>query len=188
MSDRLRLDLVLNDFVASAVATGRIDVLSDGSPWRPLINVQDMARAIEWAVTRNSSDGGDCLVVNAGSDEWNYQVRDLAEAVARVISGTEVSINRSAPPDKRSYRVDFSLFRTLAPDHQPRADLQGTIEALREGLADMRFNDAEFRNSSFIRLQVLADLERRHLVGPKLEWVGRSPTAYPVGSPVGSPV
>jgi nucleoside-diphosphate-sugar epimerase len=186
MSDRLRLDLVLNDFVASAVATGRIVVLSDGSPWRPLINVRDMARAIEWAVTRDSHDGGDCVVVNAGSDAWNYQVRDLAEAVAREIPGTEVEINRNAPPDKRSYRVDFSLFRTIAPYHQPQCDLQGTIVALREGLAHMRFNDADFRNSAFIRLHVLADLERRHLLGPTLEWLDSSVAGEPVLSSVGS--
>src|SRR4029453_18891013 len=102
MSDRLRLDLVLNDFVACALTAGRITVLSDGTPWRPLINVSDMARAIEWAVERDAQVGGDFLIVNAGSDTWNYQVHELAEAVARAVPGTEVSINRLAPPDKRS--------------------------------------------------------------------------------------
>ena len=181
MSDRLRLDLVLNDFVASAISTGRITVLSDGTPWRPLINVKDMARAIGWAVDREP-DGGDFLIVNAGSDEWNYQVRDLAGAVARVLPGTDVSINsrhtlinRDAPADRRSYRVDFSLFRTLAPRHQPEADLIGTVEALRQGLENMHFSDPDFRDSPFIRLRVLADLERRHLLSPTLEWMDRNP-------------
>jgi nucleoside-diphosphate-sugar epimerase len=173
MSDRLRLDLVLNDFVASAISTGRITVLSDGTPWRPLINVKDMARAIGWAVDRGS-EGGDFLIVNAGSDEWNYQVCDLAGAVARVLPGTVVSINRDAPADKRSYRVDFSLFRSLAPLHQPEADLVGTVEALRKGLENMRFHDPDFRDSSFIRLRVLADLERRCLLSPMLEWIDRT--------------
>src|SRR5581483_1059581 len=81
MSDRLRLDLVLNDFVAGAVASGKITILSDGTPWRPLINVEDMARAFEWAVGRPSTNGGSFVVVNTGSNRWNYQVRDLAEAV-----------------------------------------------------------------------------------------------------------
>jgi nucleoside-diphosphate-sugar epimerase len=174
MSDRLRLDLVLNDFVASAISTGRITVLSDGTPWRPLINVKDMARAIGWAVDREP-DGGDFLIVNAGSDEWNYQVRDLADAVARALPGTEVSINRDAPADRRSYRVDFSLFRTLAPRHQPETDLIGTVEALRQGLLNMNFSDPDFRESGFIRLRVLADLERRHLLSPTLEWMDRHP-------------
>jgi nucleoside-diphosphate-sugar epimerase len=108
MSDRLRLDLVLNDFVACAIATRRITVLSDGTPWRPLINVRDMARAIEWGVAR---DGDSFLAINTGSDHWNYQVHELAEAVASAVPGTLVSINREAPPDRRSYRVDFSLFK-----------------------------------------------------------------------------
>ncbi len=78
-----------------------------------------MARAIEWAVSRGVEDGGASLVVNAGSDSWNYQVRDLGAAVAAAFSGVEVSVNTSAAEDRRSYRVDFGLFRSLAPNHQP---------------------------------------------------------------------
>jgi nucleoside-diphosphate-sugar epimerase len=171
MSPRLRLDLVLNDFVASALSTGRVTVLSDGSPWRPLIDVKDMARAIEWAVERDAHPGGDFLVVNVGREDWNYQVRELANAVAEAIPGTEVSINRDAPPDRRSYQVDFSLFRSLAPEHQPAADLTGTIEALCAGLESIRFRDANFRDSSFVRLRVLARLQARGLLSPTLEWM-----------------
>jgi len=123
MSDRLRLDLVLNDFVACALSTGQITVLSDGTPWRPLIEVRDMARAIEWALSRRDDAGGSFLALNAGSDNWNYQVKDLAEAVAVAVPGTAVSINTAAQPDGRSYKVDFGLFRKLAPDHQPRHSL-----------------------------------------------------------------
>src|SRR5690606_8175502 len=100
-SARTRLDLVLNDFVAGAVSSGEITILSDGTPWRPLIHVDDMALAIEWAVTRPAENGGAFLSINAGSDEWNYQVKDLAEAVAAVVPGTMVSINPEAVPDKR---------------------------------------------------------------------------------------
>src|SRR5438270_441567 len=96
MSDRLRLDVVLNDFVASAIATGKIAILSDGTPWRPLIHVADMARAFDWAIDRDPSDGGEFLAVNACSDEWKYRVRDLADEVARAIPGAEVSIFESA--------------------------------------------------------------------------------------------
>jgi nucleoside-diphosphate-sugar epimerase len=173
MSDRLRLDLVLNDFVAGAISTGRVTVLSDGTPWRPLINVRDMARAAEWAIERDGAAGGDFLVINAGSNRWNYQVRELAEAVAGVIPGTEVSINQAAPPDRRSYRVDFGLFQALAPNHQPAADLPGTIRVMYEGLSAMKFRDADFRNSSFMRLRVLADLTSRGLLNDVLEWTDR---------------
>ena len=185
MSDRLRLDLVLNDFVASALSTGRITVLSDGTPWRPLINVRDMARAIEWAVSRQLQSGGPHLVVNAGSNQWNYQVRELATAVAAAIPGTEVSINHQAPPDKRSYRVDFSLFRTLAPRHVPEVDLMDTVLGLRAGLEAMRFNNKDFRDSSFMRLKVLDELRSKCLLNEALEWLPQEvdkPEARPAGA------
>jgi nucleoside-diphosphate-sugar epimerase len=171
MSDRLRLDLVLNDFVASAVASKRITILSDGSPWRPLIHVNDMARAIEWAVSRHVANGGNFLVVNTGADQWNYQVKDLAETVARVVPNTEVTINKDAMPDKRSYRVDFGLFKRLAPEYQPRFDLPMTVHELQDGLLAMGFQDQNFRNSSLIRLKVLSDLHRRGILNEQLEWV-----------------
>lgn len=157
MSPRLRLDLVLNDFVACALATREITVLSDGSPWRPLIDVRDMARAIEWAATA-SQEAGPFVAVNVGADEWNYQVRDLAGAVAEAVPGTSVSINTNAPPDKRSYRVDFSLWRKLAPLHQPRVTLAESIAALRDGLTAIGFADPGFRESRLIRLRVLDGL------------------------------
>ncbi|WP_373498634.1 NAD-dependent epimerase/dehydratase family protein [Desulfococcus sp.] len=169
MSDRLRLDLVLNDFVAGAVASKKITILSDGTPWRPLINVKDMALAIEWALSR-PTDLGAFVAVNTGSDRWNYQVRELAEAAAEVIPGVEVSINTNAEPDKRSYRVDFSLFKQIAPHHQPRYDLTATIRELQEGLEAMRFSDPNFRNSYFMRLKVLNRFRELNLLTPELNW------------------
>jgi nucleoside-diphosphate-sugar epimerase len=170
MSDRLRLDLVLNDFVAGAVSGRQITVLSDGSPWRPLIEVSDMARAIEWAIGRAASSGGPCLVVNAGSESWNFQVRDLAEAVARAVPGTSVSINANAQPDKRSYRVDFSLFKSLAPHHQPIMTLPAAIERIRDGLARMNFADANFRGGKLIRLRVLEQLRADGMLTEDIRW------------------
>jgi nucleoside-diphosphate-sugar epimerase len=170
-SDRLRLDLVLNDFVACAVTSGEITILSDGTPWRPLINVRDMARAIEWAAVRENKAGGSFLAVNVGSDEWNYQVKELAEAVAKVIPGVKVSINPNAAPDKRSYRVSFSRFRKIAPKHQPQVDLIESIRELRDGLESIRFRNADFRNSDFMRLKHLMRLQNQGMIDQKLRWV-----------------
>jgi nucleoside-diphosphate-sugar epimerase len=170
-SDRLRLDLVLNDFVAGAVASKRITILSDGTPWRPLINVKDMARAIDWAITRDALNGGDFLAVNVGSDEWNYQVKDLAQAVAKVIPDVNISINKNAQPDKRSYRVSFDLFKKLAPAHQPGVDLIASIRELKVGLETLEFKDGEFRNSKYMRLNVLTELQKKGLVNEKLQWI-----------------
>ncbi len=168
MSDRLRLDLVLNDFVAGAVATRTIRILSDGTPWRPLIHVRDMARAIDWALHRDGGEDG--LVVNVGADEWNYQVRDLAAAVAKVIPGVETWVNPDAGPDKRSYRVSFERFRALAPGHQPQRQLVDTVTELAEGLARMDFKEANLRESRFIRLNVLSSLQTHGLLDGELRW------------------
>ena len=170
MSDRLRLDLVLNDFVACAITTQTITVLSDGTPWRPLIDVRDMARAVEWALTRSPETGGKLLSINAGSDTWNYQVRDLANAVAAAVPGTTVSVNQQAQPDTRSYKVDFALFRELAPEHQPQITLARSIEMLRDGLTAMGFKDAEFRASPFMRLKMLEAHRNAGRLGADLRW------------------
>ncbi len=170
MSERLRLDLVLNDFVAGAFTAKRITILSDGTPWRPLINIKDMARAIDWAIDRDLAAGGPFLAVNVGSDGWNYQVRELADAVAGVIPGVDVSVNPNAQPDKRSYRVDFGLFRELAPEHQPRVNLKTSIEELWEGLKALRFRDADFRNSHYMRLKVLDYLRDQGELDENLRW------------------
>ena len=170
MSDRLRLDLVLNDFVACALGQGQITVLSDGSPWRPLIDVADMARAIDWAIDRPVSAGGRYLAINAGSDDRNYQVKDLASAVAKSVPGTGVSINTSAPVDSRSYKVDFALYRSLAPDHQPVVSLDQSIQNLIAGLKAMNFKDRDFRSSGLMRLKVLQDHIESGRLNENLEW------------------
>lgn len=158
MSERLRLDLVVNDFVAGALTSKEITILSDGTPWRPLINVLDMARAIRWSHERSSDMGGNFLVVNTGSDEWNYMVKELAFKIRELIPGINISINENAAPDKRSYKVDFSLFKKLAPNHQPVYNLKSSIEGLIDGLQNIGFNIMNFRESRFMRLNVIKEL------------------------------
>ncbi|MWJ29421.1 NAD-dependent epimerase/dehydratase family protein [Halomonas sp. ZH2S] len=170
MSERLRLDLVLNDFVACALSQQHITVLSDGSPWRPLIDVSDMARAIDWAVQRKPENGGRILNINTGSDERNHQVRDLATAVAQAIPGTTLSINTQAPADSRSYQVDFSLFAKLAPGHQPQMTLLHSIMGVVNGLKSMKFSDAQFRTSRYMRLHALQAHINEGRLSENLSW------------------
>ncbi|MFC3291401.1 NAD-dependent epimerase/dehydratase family protein [Modicisalibacter luteus] len=171
MSDRLRLDLVLNDFVACALSQKRITVLSDGSPWRPLIDVADMARAIDWAVQRKANNGGRILSVNTGSNARNHQVRDLAYAVADAVPGTSVDINTEAPMDSRSYQVNFDLFASLAPDFLPQLTLSDSIYGLIEGLKRMSFSDSEFRASPLMRLHVLQRHIEEGRLSERLDWL-----------------
>ena len=164
MSDRLRLDLVLNDFVASAVLNGTIQVLSDGTPWRPLIHVRDMARAIDWALHRDLTSQDKSIILNVGSDQWTYQMRDLAHEVANVISNANVEINTNAQADDRSYKVDFSEFKQRAPSYQPKVTFQEAVIELCEGVSAICDNPADFRNSDMIRLKCL----ERHIKNKQL--------------------
>lgn len=171
MSERLRLDLVINDFVAGAVTSNTIDILSDGTPWRPLIHVLDMARAMAWASQRSDENGGAFLTINTGSNTWNYQVKDLAYAVKEILPSVKVHINENAAPDKRSYRVNFDLFEKLAPQHQPQYDLRDTVQHLVEGLHSIGFADVEFRNSELMRLNVIKGLLSKKIINNQLALV-----------------
>ena len=168
---RLRLDLVLNDFVAGALTQKHISILSDGTPWRPMINTKDMARAMDWSISRPASSGGKFLAVNTGSNVWNTNILSLAEATAKVIPGVKISINPDAPPDKRSYRANFDLFKKLAPNHQPKEDLLSTVEDIKNNLVKMNFNDSNYRESQLIRLKVIGRLQEKGLLNKKLEWI-----------------
>ena len=169
-SERLRVDLVLNDFVCSALRLGVINILSDGTPWRPLIDVNDMARAICWAMSRGEAEGGRYLKVNTGSDEYNYQVRDLATAVADKISGTKININKDAQPDKRSYLVDFSLFRSLAPQFQPQISLSKSIDNLVQGLSAHKGSVSSADYSDYVRLNKLRSQIKHGYLDKNLIW------------------
>lgn len=170
MSPRLRLDLVLNDFVAGALANRRIDILSDGTPWRPIIAVEDMSTAMYWAITRDASLGGTFLPINTGSNAWNFQVLDLANAVAAEMPGTEISINPKAVADKRSYQVNFDLFERLAPECSPSKDLRSVVADLRDGLGECGFADGEFRSGPFIRLHTLDGHRAAGRLDSSLRW------------------
>ncbi len=170
-SPRLRLDLVLNDFVATALATGEIKVLSDGTPWRPLIDVKDMARAMEWAIKRDAENGGRFVSINAGRNENNYQVFQLAEAVAKAIPGTRVSINKDALPDLRSYQVDFTRYAKSAPDHQPAVSLSESIERLVNGLTSAKEAGREVVPAAAKRLATLERLMDAGRLSDDVRWV-----------------
>ncbi len=169
-SPRLRLDLVLNDFVASAMLTGEIKILSDGAPWRPLIDVSDMCRAISWGLERPDSNGGAFLAVNVGYNDQNYMIRDLAYAVQREISKASVNINPDAPADKRSYRVDFSLYASLNDAAGIGKPLADTVRELVASMKAADFRIAAFRTSYLIRLQALSRLRQQDRLDSTLRW------------------
>lgn len=168
MSERLRLDLVLNDFVVSAYLNKKIEILSDGTPWRPLIDVTDMARAFAWSINRI---GDEYLIVNVGNSKNNYQVKDLAQFVKREIIDTEIIINKNALTDKRSYKVNFDKFEKLSGNFYSKKTINESIKEIINGLNQINFNDYEFRKSNLIRLNKLNFLKKQNLINNNLEWI-----------------
>lgn len=170
-SPRLRLDLVLNDFVANAVINSKITILSDGSPLRPLIDVQDMSKAIDWACQRLSENGGVFLKINAGSNDWNFSVREIAHKVQDVFPEIEISINKDAEPDKRSYKVDFSLYKNLAGRYYPIRTLEQSIKEIANCVRSSNIDLSDFRSSHLMRLNVLKQLKDSNRLDNDLNWV-----------------
>ncbi|MEK9569214.1 MAG: SDR family oxidoreductase [Paracoccaceae bacterium] len=170
-SERFRTDLVLNDFVASAFVNGNVEILSDGQPFRPLICVKDMAKALAWGGQRDPKLGGEFLVVNCGSNDWNFRIKDLALAVSECIPNISVKFSSQTTVDKRSYQVDFSLYKELAPDCYPSQGLDKTIGEIWAGLSIMDSIDADYRNSKFMRLVHLKYLIESNQLNEDIKWV-----------------
>lgn len=160
-SPRLRLDLVLNDFVASAMLKGEIEILSDGSPWRPLIDVEEMCEAIYWAMNRDLSQSDPFLSLNVGFNDWNFTIKDLACEVKKEFPTAQVRINSNAASDKRSYRVDFSLYRSLSGRGTSCKPIGTSIKQIADAIERSGFRNTDFRESFLIRLNTVKQLQQR---------------------------
>ena len=131
-----------------------------------------MSRAIEWAILRDESITAPYLAINTGSNSWNYNVSEIAEAVADKIPHCEIAINTAAPPDKRSYKVNFDLYEALAPNHQPTHTLQNTIDELIDGITEIKHLIKEdFRSSDFMRLHILESHLKSKRLSNDLRWL-----------------
>ena len=129
LSPRLRFDIVLNNLVASAATRGVIHLQSDGTPWRPIVHVEDIARAF-LAGLAAPEDTIRNQAFNIGQTEHNYRVRDIARIVSEVVPGCELSMAADAGPDRRSYRVSFEKIARMLPGYQPRWDARKGAEQL----------------------------------------------------------
>ena len=147
-SDMLRLDLVLNDFVASGITTKEIKLLSDGNALRPLIDVIDMIKAFYWADGYNSQN---FLCVNVGNKKMNYKIVELAYLVKKYIKMAKISINEKNI-DNRSYKVDFSKYKRLFPGYMKMKNAKYSITNLIKMIRRAKFKDKNFRSGKFMRL------------------------------------
>ena len=173
-SPRLRLDIVLNNLVGWALTTGAVRLQSDGTAWRPLIHVEDMAGAIA-AVLAAPRDRIHGEAFNAGASDANYLVRDLAFMVADAVTGAEVELADGAGTDPRSYRVDFSKIAESLDGFRPVWDAPAGARQLVEAYRAAGMDAAMFSGDRFVRLSRLKTLIDGGRLDADLRW--RAPAA-----------
>ena len=169
-SPRLRADIVLNNLVGWAMLTGVVKVMSDGTPWRPLVHARDISAAF-LAVLEADAEAVHDEAFNVGLEANNLRVSDIAEIVASVVPGSTVEITGETGGDDRSYRVDFSKMRAAVPAFNPEWTVERGAQELygeyaRLGLTEQRFTD------DFTRLAVLRELiDAKRLDAATLRWI-----------------
>ena len=169
-SPRLRLDLVVNDLVAGAVMTGHVLVKSDGTPWRPLVHIQDVGMAVCCALEA-PRETVHAEAFNIGRFGENFQIREIADLVARVVSGTDVIYEPGGGPDARSYRVDFSKARDDFPGFAPRWTLSEGVRELAEAYRIHGLHPDDVVIGRFVRLRRIQTLQDQGSMGPDLRSV-----------------
>lgn len=169
-SPRLRCDIVYNSLVACAYTTGRIEIKSDGTPWRPVVHVRDVCSAfIAGLEAPPELVGGRSY--NVGVPDGNYTVRDLAEAAGRVVPGSTVTYTGEHGSDSRTYRVSFKrILGELAPWYKPAWSLQRGGEELVALFKRAGFTEAQFRGRTTNRLAQLKYLTESHRLDGTLRW------------------
>jgi nucleoside-diphosphate-sugar epimerase len=171
VSPRLRVDLVLNNLVGWAFTTGKVRIMSDGTPWRPLVHVEDIARAT-LAVLEAPREVVHGEAFNVGRDEENYQVRDLAEIVQETVGDCEIEYAGSGDPDPRSYRVDFGRFARAFPKAGLRWTARDGAQEVLDAYREVNLTREQFESDRYIRLKRLRRLLDAGKLDAELRWRG----------------
>jgi nucleoside-diphosphate-sugar epimerase len=161
-SPMLRIDLVVNNLLGSALAYGEIRIQSDGTPWRPLIHCRDIARAFA-AFARAPRSAIHDRAVNVGANVENYQVRDVGDLVQRFEPSAKITYTGEVGADPRNYRVKFDLLGRLLPEFKLQYSLATGMEELHRKMRDHGFSRKDFEGDQFVRLRTLT--KRMALLG-----------------------
>jgi nucleoside-diphosphate-sugar epimerase len=169
LSPRHRGDLVVNNLTAFAFATGEVLMQSDGSPWRPLVHIEDISRAFLGLLQapREQVHGE---AFNIGGDDENYQIRDIAQIVEEVVPGSRIAFAEGAGPDRRSYRVSFAKLERAFPELRPRWTVRSSAEQMLAAYRDDGLTIADFTGSRFMRIARLKELMAEGRLDDELRW------------------
>ena len=153
-SPMLRIDLVVNNLLGSALSYGEIRIQSDGTPWRPLIHCRDIAGAFV-AFMNAPREAIHNRAINVGGNPENYQVRDVAAEVERLIPSAKVTFTGEVGNDPRNYRVKFDLLNRLLPEFRLQYSLASGMEELHRKMVEHGFGKTQFEGEQFVRLRTL---------------------------------
>jgi nucleoside-diphosphate-sugar epimerase len=167
ISPRMRFDIVLNNLVAWAFTTGKIYLKSDGTPWRPIVHIEDIARAFI-GVLQAPNERVFNQAYNVGQTNHNYRIRDLAQIVAEVVPGCALELAPDAGPDKRSYRVSFEKIRRDLPEFKPQWDARAGAEQLYKAYRLSGLTLEEFEGPRYQRIGHIRTLISEGILGPNL--------------------
>ncbi len=162
-SSMVRIDLVVNNLLGSALSYGEIRIMSDGSPWRPLTHCRDIARAFV-AFMNAPREAIHNRAINIGGNEENYQVRDVADQVQRLLPEASIAYTGEVGADPRDYRVKFDLLSEVLPDFRLQYTLASGMEELHQKMVEYGFQASDFEGDQFVRMRRLSkrmDLLRR---------------------------
>jgi nucleoside-diphosphate-sugar epimerase len=171
-SRRLRLDIVVNNLTAVAITTGKVHLLSDGTPWRPLAHIEDISRAF-LAVLEAPREKVHDEAFNVGRAQDNVQVRDIAEMVRAAVAGSEVTLAAEAGPDLRDYRVDFAKLDDTFPDLKLQWDVRAGVAELVAAYREHGLTYEDFTSSRFTRLRRIKELMAAGVLDESLRRTGR---------------
>ena len=186
VSPRLRADVVVNNLVGVAYTTREVLIQSDGTPWRPLVHIEDISRAFIAAMNAPRE-----LVhnqaFNVGLSSENYQIRDLADMVQEIVPGSYVKYAEGGGPDPRCYKVDCSKIAATLPEFKPAWTVRRGMEQLYAAFQRYGLTREDFLGGKFLRIRHISKLMEQHLLTPELRWSNGHLAAHqaqPIEKPV----
>lgn len=181
VSPFMRFDIVLNNLVAWAYTTGKIQIQSDGTPWRPLIHIEDICRAF-LAVLEAPIEVVHNQAFNVGITEENYQVRDVARVVQETVPGCVIEYSPAGGPDPRSYRVNFGKIKDMLPGFRPKWNVRRGAQELYAACQEAKLTLDDFDGPRFKRITHIRKMLAEHRLDSQLRWTSALPVAVPAAS------
>ena len=176
VSPRIRGDLVVNNLTGLAFATSEVLIMSDGTPWRPLVHIEDISRAF-LAVLEAPRELVHLEAFNVGQTEENYRIREVADIVEDVVPGSAVRYHPNGGPDKRCYRVNCDKIAETLPAFDPQWTVRRGVEQLYEAFVREGLEPEDFAGPRFLRIKQVKQLQTEGLLDESLRWANGSSAA-----------